>query len=229
MDPKALYKINYGMYVVSSHKGGKPNGQIANVVFQATSEPPAVAVCLNKKNLTHEFVGESKVFGVSILSREAPMKLIGRFGFKSGRDLDKFDGVEHKRGATGVPVLLENTVAYLEAEVIGSMDAGTHTLFVGKIVEAETLSNEEPMTYAYYHEVKRGKSPKTAPTYVKDTERKETARMDKYRCTVCGYIYDPEAGDPDSGISPGTPFDQLPDDWVCPLCGAGKEDFEKES
>jgi len=231
MDKKALHKISYGLYIVSSKKGDKFNGQIANTVFQTTAEPPMVAICINKKNLTHEFIQKSKVFTISILSKETPMKFIGLFGFRSGRDLDKFKDVNYKIGITGIPIVLDNTIGYLECEVISSMDAKSHTLFLGKVLNAEIINGREPMTYAYYHEVKGGKSPKTAPTYIKKEKIEERLKkeetMAKYECTVCGYIYDPEKGDPDSGINPGTPFEKLPDDWVCPECGVGKDEFEK--
>ncbi len=228
MNPKALHKISYGMYVVSSKMNAKFNGQIANTVFQATAEPPRIVVCINKQNLTHEFIQTSKVFTASVLSEETPMTFIGRFGFKSGRDVDKFEGVNYKIGQTGAPIVLDYALAYVEAEVIGSMDGGTHALFLGNVVNAEILdSDAAPMTYAYYHEVKRGKAPKTAPTYIKEEIKETVEKAAKYTCTVCGYVYDPEAGDPDSGIKPGTPFEDLPDDWVCPVCGAGKDEFEK--
>ncbi len=228
MNMKALYKVSYGMYVISSIMNEKINGQIANTVFQITSEPPTIAASINKQNLTHKYIQESKVFTVSILSKETPMKFIGHFGFKSGRKLDKFKDVNYKAGVTGAPVVLENIVGYLEAEVTDSLDAGTHTVFIGKIVDAEIIKDGEPMTYAYYHEIKKGTAPKTAPTYIKEENQKEVSKMGKYRCTICGYVYDPEKGDPDSGIKPGTLFEELPDGWVCPVCGAGKDKFEKE-
>lgn len=236
MNPKTLHKISYGLYVISSKKGDRFNGQIANTVFQITSEPPTIAVSINKQNLTHEFIQDSKVFTVSILSKETPMKFIGHFGFKSGRDIDKYKDINYKIGVTGGPIVLENSVGYLEAKVINSMDVGTHTVFIGKVVDAEIIKDEEPMTYAYYHEVKRGTAPKTAPTYIpaqltaggKEESQKEVSKMEKYKCVVCGYIYDPEKGDPDSGIKPGTSFKELPNDWVCPVCGVGKDQFEKE-
>ncbi|MBI4835213.1 MAG: flavin reductase [Planctomycetes bacterium] len=231
MNPKALHKIGYGMYIVSSRKGDSFNGQIANTVFQITSEPPTIAVSIHKKNLTHEYISESNVFTVSVLNKDTPIKLIGTFGFKSGRDLDKFEGVKTKTGVTGVPIVLDNTLAYLEAEVIKSVDVVTHTVFIGKVVNAEVIQDEEGMTYCYYHEVKKGKAPSTAPTYVAAVDnapkQKEGTKMDKYVCKVCGYIYDPEKGDPDSGIKPGTAFQNIPDDWVCPVCGVGKSEFEK--
>jgi len=224
MDIKTLYQLSYGMYVVASVKGGKLNGQIANTVFQITSEPPTIAVSINKQNLTHEFIRQSRVFAASILSQDTPLSFIGNFGFKSGREVDKFAGVNYKVGKTGAPVVLDNALGYMELKVINEMDAGTHTIFVGELVEAETLKSGEPMTYAYYHMVKRGTAPKAAPTYI---EEKKAVKLAKYQCSVCGYIYDPEKGDPDGGIAPGTPFEQIPDDWVCPVCGAEKDRFEK--
>jgi rubredoxin len=136
--------------------------------------------------------------------------------------------VDYKVGVTGAPIVLENTIGYLGAELIDILDSGTHTIFIGRIVDAKIINDGEPMTYAYYHNIKGGKAPKTAPTYIKVESRKEVGKMAKYKCTVCGYIYDPEKGDPDSGIKPGTPFEGLPDDWVCPVCGAEKSAFEKE-
>ena len=226
MNLKALFKLGYGLYVVGSRMEGKLNCQIANTVFQITSEPPVVAVSINKKNLTHEFIVGSKVFTVSILSQDTPLSFIGHFGFKSGREVDKLKDVNYKLGETKAPIVLDHTLAYLEAKVVNQVDVGTHTIFIGELAEADVMKEGEPMTYAYYHQVKRGTTPKTAPSYIE--ERKAVApKMAKYKCTVCGYIYDPELGDPDGGIKPGTPFEQIPDDWVCPVCGASKDKFEK--
>ncbi len=236
MNIKAIHQICYGLYIISSKKGDTINGQIANTVFQITSEPPTVAVSINKQNLTHEYIAESKVFSVSILSREAPMPFIGNFGFKSGRDADKFKDIRFKTGITGVPVVLDNTVGFLECEVISAADVGTHTVFIGQVKDCEMLSDAEPMTYAYYREIKGGKSPKTAPTYIAPEQEGQTEKVSekagsessaKYKCTICGYVYDPEAGDPDNGVPAGTPFENLPDAWVCPICSAPKSEFEK--
>ena len=226
MNLSALYKLGYGLYVVCSKKNGKFNGQIANTVFQVCSEPPVIAVAINRQNLTHDFITHSKVFTVSILSQDTPLNFMGHFGFKSGREIDKLKDINYKLGETKAPIVLDNTLAYLEAKVINQIDVGTHTIFVGEIVGADVAKEGEPMTYAYYHQVKRGTTPKTAPSYIKET--KETAqKMAKYKCSVCGYIYDPELGDPDGGIKPGTPFEKIPDDWTCPMCGASKDQFEK--
>jgi len=226
MNLKALHSISYGLYVIGSRKGDRINGQTANTVIQVSSEPPTISVCINKENLTHEFIKDSGVFTVSVFSQDTPLSLIGRFGFKSGRDIDKFDGVNYRIGETQAPIVLDHALAYMEAKVTQEVDAGTHTIFIGELVGADVMKEGEPMTYAYYHQVKRGTTPKTAPSYIE--ERKEAApKMAKYKCTVCGYIYDPELGDPDGGIKPGTPFEEIPDDWVCPVCGASKDKFEK--
>jgi len=238
MDLQALNLCSYGLYIISSRNGDKYNGQIANTLFQVTAEPPMVAVSINRKNLTHEYMSGSKVFTASILSTEADMPLIGKWGFKSGRDIDKFEGTDFKVGTTGAPIILDGTVAFVEAEIVDSMDVGTHTIFVGKVVDCGILSDGEPMTYAYYHKVKKGKTPKNAATYqgpagddskAAPGETGMDPKTQQYRCTVCGYIYDPAKGDSGGGIEPGTAFEDIPEDWVCPVCGVGKDKFEPVS
>jgi flavin reductase (DIM6/NTAB) family NADH-FMN oxidoreductase RutF/rubredoxin len=229
-NPACLFSLTYGLYIVTSAADGKGNGQIANTVIQVTAEPARVAVALNKKNLTHELISRGGAFGVSVLAKDTPMKFVGLFGFKSGRDVDKLAEVEHREGATGCPVVTENALAVIEARVVGNLDAGTHTIFVGDVVAGEVLADAEPLTYAYYREVKGGKAPKTAPTYhgppPAAAKKRSDAQMQKYECQVCGYIYDPAKGDPDNGVEPGTAFEDLPDDWVCPVCGAAQDQFE---
>jgi flavin reductase (DIM6/NTAB) family NADH-FMN oxidoreductase RutF/rubredoxin len=225
MNPSALSKLGYGMYLVASRKGDKFNAQVANTVFQITSEPPTVAVSINKKNLTHEYIKDSRVFTASVLSQATPLSFIGGFGFRSGRDADKFQGVNYKIGKTEAPIVLDNAVAYLEAKVSQEIDVGTHTIFIGRVIAAEVITDDKCLTYEYYHQVKRGTTPKTAPSYIES--KGESIKMDKYECTVCGYIYDPALGDPDANIPPGTPFEKLPEDWKCPVCGAPKRDFKK--
>jgi flavin reductase (DIM6/NTAB) family NADH-FMN oxidoreductase RutF/rubredoxin len=233
MNKSAFYKISYGLYVVTSGKDGRFNGQIANTVFQVTSEPPTIAVSINKQNYTHDHITASRRFAVSILEEATPMTFIGRFGFKCGRDIDKLDGVGTRIGTTGIPVVTDHAVAFIEAEVVGEMDCGTHTIFLGRVVDCDVLAAAaEPMTYAYYHMVKGGKSPKNAPTYQAPEPPKPAEVADtmaaRYVCSVCGYIYDPEKGDPKGNVPPGTRFEDLPADWVCPVCGATKDKFEKE-
>ena len=168
MNAKALHKMSYGLYIVSSILDGKLNGQTADAAMQVTSEPKRITVALNKKNLTHSFVKESGFFSLSVLSKECPFKFIGRFGFRSGRDVNKCEGVNHRIGETGAPIVLDNCVAYADVDVIGSLDVGTHTLFVGEVKDCNILGDEEPMTYDYYHKIKGGKLPDTAATYIKE-------------------------------------------------------------
>jgi len=231
LDLESLFNLSYGMCIVSSKKDGRFNGCIVNTVFQIVPEPPMVAASINRQCLTHEYITKSKVFTVSILSQEAPMPFIGRFGFRSGRKIDKFEQVSYKIGQTGVPIVLDNTVGFLEAEVTESIDVVTHTLFIARIVACETLNRDKaPMTYAYYRDIKQGKTPETAATYIKVKPKvklkKGVNNMKKYKCLMCGYIYDPAVGDPDNGVKADTAFEDLPDDWVCPDCGAGKDEFE---
>jgi len=226
MNPKALNRITYGMYVVTSVKGGRQNGQVANTVFQVTSEPPTVAVSINKKNLTWDYIETSRVFTASALCQDTPLPFIGQFGFKSGRDTDKLAGVNYRPGATGAPVVVDNAAAYIEARVTRELDAGTHTIFIGEVIDGDVLNEKPCMTYDYYHQVKRGSTPKTAPSYVEE-KREEPEKMAKYKCLVCGYVYDPAKGDPDGGIAPGTPFEKIPDSWICPVCGAAKSQVVK--
>jgi len=232
----ALLTLSYGLYIVSSRDGDKVNGQLANAVCQVTAEPPKVVVGLHHNNLTHAFVAESRVLSATVLAQETPPEIVGLFGFKSGRDVDKMARVRHEPGVTGAPVVLDHAVSYFEAKVVDEKDVGTHTLFVAEVVEAKIVSEAPVLTYEYYRDVRHGKASKNAPTYrgpekagetkelEEDSERSKGA-MKKYVCDVCGYVYDPQKGDPDSGVAPGTAFEDLPDDWVCPVCGAGKGDF----
>jgi len=165
---KALHKLSYGLYIVGSRKGDRLNAQIANAVFQVTSEPPTIAVSINKNNLTHEFIKASRVFSAAVLSRETPLSFIGHFGFQSGRDVDKLEGINYKIGDTQAPVITDNAIAYLEVKVVQEVDVGTHTIFIGELVGAEIIKEGEPMTYAYYHQVKRGITPEAAPVYIKE-------------------------------------------------------------
>lgn len=231
MDVDALFTLSYGVYVLASRKGDRVNGQISNTVMQVTDTPPQVAVAVNKTSLTHDFIVSSGVFAVTVLAESAPMKLIGLFGFKSGRDVDKFADVGCSPGVTGCPVVSDHALAYIEAKVTRTLDCGTHTVFIGEVVDAKRTAEGRPMTYAYYREVLRGKTPPTAPTYRASASAELTDKgegssdVKKYVCEVCGYVYDPEKGDPESGVEPGIPFEKLPDDWVCPVCGAAKSEF----
>lgn len=168
MDPNVLHNIGYGMYIVSSNKGSLINGQIANTVFQITSEPITIAISINKKNLTHEYIDSSKRFSISILEQETPLNFIGKFGFKSGRVEDKFKDTKFIKLDSFCPVALDNALCYFEAKVMNQLDCGTHTLFLGQVTDSKILKVGKPMTYDYYHQVKRGTTPETAPTFIKE-------------------------------------------------------------
>jgi len=168
LNRQVFTQISYGLYIVTSHLDVKLNGQIVNTVLQVTSEPPRVAVIINKNNLTHEFISKSRAFGASVLDTSTPMTFIGLFGFKSGRNEDKLAKAQHIMGSTGVPLVTEHALSILEARVINEIDVGTHTLFVGDAISAEVIRGGEPLTYSYYHTHLKGKSPKTAPTYNPD-------------------------------------------------------------
>ena len=170
MNRKALHLISYGLYVVTSTDGEAINGQIVNTVMQVASRPPTVAVAINKENLTCEYIRKSRVFAASVLGTDAPMEVIGRFGFRSGRDIDKFESIRYRTGTTGAPIVLDYTLAYLEVAVTQEVDVGTHVLFVGEVVDANILKEGEPMTYTYYHQVKGGKTPAKATVYIGDED-----------------------------------------------------------
>jgi flavin reductase (DIM6/NTAB) family NADH-FMN oxidoreductase RutF/rubredoxin len=229
LDLESLFKLSYGMCIFTSKEDNKLNGCLVNTVFQLTPEPPMVAVSVNKQCLTHQFSSGSGVFAVSILSEAAPMPFIGKFGFRTGRDINKLEKLHYRLGETGAPIILEHVVGFLEAEVTQCVDVGSHTLFIGKIVACESIEGKgHPMTYAYYRDVKHGRTPKSAATYIefKSKTVEGVQRMKKYRCIMCSYIYDPAIGDPDNGVKPGTSFENVPADWLCPDCGAGKDEFE---
>jgi flavin reductase (DIM6/NTAB) family NADH-FMN oxidoreductase RutF/rubredoxin len=194
---------------------------------QVSSQPPTVVVSINKQNYTHEIIKETGVYAVSVLSEKAPLSFIGDFGFRCGRQVDKFKGVQYKVGKTGPRIVLSHAVAYFEARVIDLIDAGTHTLFMGEVVDAEVLNDETPMTYDFYHKIKRGTTPQSAPTYAQPEKKDERKDKTKYICTICNYLYDPKLGDPESGVLIGTSFEELPAAWVCPICGAAKDRFER--
>ncbi|HRZ15002.1 MAG TPA: rubredoxin [Candidatus Omnitrophota bacterium] len=226
MDTNILHNISYGMYIVCANRAEKLNGQIVNTLFQITNSPITLAVSINKNNLTHEYIRAGKRFSASILSEETPLAFIGAFGFKSGRETDKFVNVQYRILESGCPAVLDYAVGYLEAKVICEFDCGTHTVFLGEMVTAEVTGAGRVMTYDYYHQVKRGTTPPSAPTYMRIAAATAAGpAMPKYRCTVCNYIYDPALGDPDSGVAAGTPFAELPDNWSCPVCGVDKTKF----
>jgi ferric-chelate reductase [NAD(P)H] len=165
IDLDTLFQIQYGVFIISSFAGDKINGQIATVTFQVTNQPIQIVTCLNKNNLTHQFVTGSKAFSVSILSEEADLIFIGKFGFRSGRDIDKFVDTNYKKSITGSPLILDHVSGTMDLKVIQAIDIGTHTLFIGELLAAEKVNAKNPMTYDYYHKVVKGRTHQNAPTF----------------------------------------------------------------
>jgi len=220
---EALFKLTYGLYLVSSGDNKQGNGFISNTFFQVTAEPARFASCCNKDNFTASLIQKTGAFSVAVLQQDASAEIISRFGYKTGRDFNKMEGMNLQFGETGVPIVLNEAIAFLECKVIQTIDVGTHFLFIGELVQAGVLDDtKEALTYLYYREVKKGLAPKNAPTYIDKSklEPKETTiKAAKYKCSVCGYIYDDAVEK--------VKFEDLPDDWHCPICGSDKEDFIK--
>lgn len=206
MNETALFKLSYGLYIISSTHDGKDAGCVVNTLHQVTATPIQVSVAVNKNNFTQQIIEQSGMFNASILTQDTPMELIKRFGFQSSKDHDKFDGIAYERDTRGIPYITHHMAAQLSCKVVQKLDIGTHMLFIGEVVDAQVLSDDEVMTYAYYHKVKNGTTPKNASSYQANTEKKG------WRCSICGYIYEGEV---------------LPEDYICPVCGAPASVFEK--
>ena len=209
MNKKAFYDLSYGVYLCTGWDEGRPVGCVANSAMQITSSPATIAVSLNHANHTNACVADTGYFAVCVLSETCDPQLIGRFGFYTSKEKDKFADIPWQvRGKLPVP---DGVKSYFTCKVVDKMETATHTVFLGEVTDAGVLSDDAPMTYAYYHKVLKGKTAANAPTY-----QAESASAGKYVCRICGYVY---SGD--------VPFEQLPDDWTCPVCGAPKSQFEK--
>jgi len=195
MDQKALFRIEYGLYLATTRKGEKDNGAILNAVIQVTNTPARVAVTVNKQGYTHELIAETGVLNLCPLSEKTPFSVFQKFGMQSGRDANKFEGEQAFRLENGLLFLPAYATAVISLRVAQSIDLGTHTMFICDVEDAMVLSDDPTMTYSYYH------------ANVKEKPQKKRG----YVCRICGYVYE---GDP------------LPEDFICPLCGHGAEDFE---
>ena len=200
VDKTALFRIGYGLYVITAHDGVKDTGCIVNSVCQVADNPLRVSVCINKANYTNEVVAKSGVLNINCLSVEAPFDVFKRFGFQSGRNVDKFaDCAETApRSANGLIVLPEYINAFMSLKVVSTVDLGSHTMFLCEITEAKAVSKLDTMTYTYYQQ---NVKPKPQP-----------AEKKGWVCRVCGYVYE---------------GDELPEDFVCPICKHPASDFEK--
>ena len=204
MDKKAMYKLSYGLFVLTAKDEEKDNGCIINTAIQASSMPNQLSICVNKANLTHDMIVKTGKFTVSVISQDAGFDLFKHFGFQSGKDVDKFKNFEKcKRGENSIYYITEGTNAYISVNVSKTEDLGSHTMFIGEITDMEVLSETPSVTYDYYL-----KNIKPQPENVGTTTDGKTI----WRCTICGYEYVGE---------------ELPEDFVCPLCKHPASDFEK--
>lgn len=214
MEPKILRTLNYGMYAIGVKGDERPSACIVNTVFQVTADPQTVAVSINVDNYTNEMIKKTGIFSVSVLSENTSGAVIGALGYTSGRDSDKLKNVSHKILREGVPVLRENVCCWFLCKVVTKAEVGTHTVFVGEIIAGSDEYTGTPMTYKYYHEVIKGRAPANAPTFL--IEKKDQSRLaESSICSICGYVYSDK----------NVPFQELPDDWECPICGATKDAF----
>lgn len=218
IDKNIFRNISYGMYIVTTKdKDQKLVGCVINTLTQITSTDPIISISLNKDNYTTKAIHEMNKFGVSILSTSTSKEVIGTFGYHTSKEKDKFMDITYEE-TENIPIIKENICGYLIAEVMNIIDCNTHNLIIAKVLTAKKENSYTPMTYTYYHENLKGTSPKNAPTYIEE-EKSETNTASKYRCMLCGYIYD----DSKENIK----FEDLPEDWKCPLCGASKSQFKK--
>lgn len=222
MDKQIFRDISYGMYIVSSTSNNHQNtGCVINTLTQIASNPATISISLNKNNYTNKIIKETNKFAVSILSEQTKEQTIGTFGYKSSIDTNKFINIEFET-IDNINVVTDNICGYLICNTINIIDCGTHDLFIAQVIDAKKVNDNKPMTYKYYHEVLKGKSPRNAPTYVEENKSTTLSESSsKYECIICGYIYD----DSIEKIK----FEDLPADWKCPRCGVGKDKFRKIS
>lgn len=201
MDNKALFKLSYGVFVLSSKSGDKINACITNTCIQVANDPVRIAISVLNSNLTCDYIKDSGVFSVSVLDKTCIFDTIKHFGMQSGRDVNKFEGVKLPIDLNGVPYLPWSTNSVLSAKVLESIDLGTHTLFIAEVVDMKVLSDNEPLTYSDYH-----KDLKPKPQKID-----EKKKIVGWKCKICGFVYEGE---------------KLPEDFICPLCGHSADDFE---
>ncbi len=238
MNIKAFFKVSYGLYIISAQHKGKLAGYIANTAFQVTADPPRFAISCSKDNYSIDIIRKSNAFSISVLDKNTSTELIGKFGYNSSSSINKFDGVNYIIAESGAPIVTDECIAWFDCQVEQEVVLNSHVIFIGKMVKNDLIDgSKEPLTYSHYRDVKKGVAPKNAPTYIDKGKLSEEAPVvqtetqssgSSYSCDLCGYEYDPAEGDPDNGIPPGTLFEDLPDDWTCPICDAEKEDFSKQ-
>lgn len=205
MDTKAFFKLSYGLYLVSSTYQGKDSGCIINTMMQVTANPAKVTITLSKENYTTSLIDKSKVFNGAVLLDAIDMDIIRRFGFQSGKDVDKFKDIEYEKDRYGIKQIKDGIAADFCCKVIDQKDVGTHIMFIAEVMDATVYSEDSVLLYANYHKKKNGTTPPKAPSYQEVTKK-------GYRCKVCGYVLE---------------ADVLPEDYICPVCKQPASVFEK--
>lgn len=206
MNKKALYNLTYGLFVIGAANGEKKNACVINTAIQVSGDPVTLSVAVSKNNYTHDLLLAGKVCAISVLGENVSMDTIRHFGFQSGSEVDKLAQFPHQTAQNGAPYITDGAISYFAGHVKQTLDIGTHTIFIIEVDEAENIGEDTPITYAYYQKVKKGTSPKNAPTYDASTEKKG------FRCSVCGHIEE---------------VDELPDDFTCPVCKQPRSVFVK--
>lgn len=203
MNLNSLFKISYGLFVATAKYNNKDNGCITNTVIQVTNSPNRISMTLNKLNFTHDMIKNTGLFNVSVLTEKTSFELIKRFGFSSGKTVDKFEDFNNiKISENGLVYITESANAFISGKVFDSVDLGSHTMFFADVTDGEILSDENSVTYDYYF-----KNIKPKPDISKEKKGKIA-----WRCKICGYIYEGE---------------DLPEDFICPICKHPASDFEK--
>lgn len=218
MDINTFWKLSYGVYIVSAWDDKRPTGCTVNSIMQVTVEPATIAISIHHDNFTHQCIDKTSKFAISILDESSDPSIIGIFGFQSGKDMNKFEQVEYEV-LSDMPIV-KASCSYITCEVVDRMETPTHTVFLGRVYDANIRSEGKVMTYEYYHKVIKGRSSKNAPTYIEPVVMETNKVEDKlniYVCSICGYEY---SGD--------LPFEELPDDYVCPICKQPKSVFNKK-
>lgn len=201
MNEKTMQKLTYGLFVLTSNDGTKDNGCIINTTMQLTSNPNKIAIAVNKANYSHDIIMKSRKFNVCILSEEAQFSLFQRFGFQSGRTVNKFEGfTDYKKGLNDLPIITQGANSYISAWVDQTVDIGTHTLFIATVTDMDILNDVPSATYGYYHQ------------HIKPQPQQQKTTKTAWRCKICGFIYEGE---------------ELPEDYICPICKHPASDFEK--
>ncbi len=219
MNPYVLSNLTYGMYAIGVKAGSKASACIVNTVMQiSNATPQRIAVSMNKSNFSYSCIENTGIFSISVLSEDTPGTVVGALGFNSGENIDKLENIRHKVLIEGVPVIKENTCCWFLCKVVSKAETGTEVLYVAEITAGSDEAIGTPMTYDYYIDVLKGTSPKKSPTYMPPGGTFDKSSGESFACSVCGYVY----SDPNFG------FEELPADWLCPVCKMPKRVFVRK-